>query len=77
MNKFPADENSIVLKMFAFAVNTPRYCQRFQKNVNFPLTNQLFKSSTSIGANTKEGQNAEQENIVCSSTHFQIFKFLS
>lgn len=30
-----------------------------QQNRDFPLTNQLFKSSTSIGANVREAQNAE------------------
>lgn len=61
MKKFPADENPIVLKTFSFAVNAARYCQQLQKNKDFPLANQLFKSSTSIGANTREAQNAESK----------------
>ena len=61
MRNFPADENPIVVKTFSFAVNAARYCQLLQKNKDFPLANQLFKSSTSIGANTREAQNAESK----------------
>lgn len=61
MKKFPANENPIVLKTFTFAVNAARYCQLLQKNKDFPLANQLFKSSTSIGANVREAQNAESK----------------
>jgi four helix bundle protein len=61
MKRFPADENPIVLKTFSFAVNAASYCQLLQKNKDFPLANQLFKSSTSIGANTREAQNAESK----------------
>jgi len=61
MNRFPADENPIILKTFSFAVNAARYCQILQKNKDFSLANQLFKSATSIGANVKEAQNAESK----------------
>lgn len=61
MKKFPADENPIVQKTFSFAVNAARYCQTLQKNKAFPLANQLFRSSTSIGANVREAQNAESK----------------
>ena len=61
MKRFPADENPIVLKTFSFGVNAARYCQLLQKNRDFSLANQLFKSSTSIGANTREAQNAESK----------------
>ena len=61
MRNFPADENPIVVKTFSFAVNAARYCQLLQKNKDFPLANQLFKSATSIGANTREAQNAESK----------------
>ncbi len=53
------NQNPIVLKTFAFAVNAARYCRILQANKDFPLANQLFKSSTSIGANVREAQNAE------------------
>jgi four helix bundle protein len=61
MSRLKADENPIVLKTFAFAVSTAKYCQTLQKDRNFPLANQLFKSSTSIGANVREAQNAESK----------------
>ncbi len=61
MSRLKADENSIFLKTFSFAVNAARYCQLLQKNKDFPLANQLFKSSTSIGANVREAQNAESK----------------
>lgn len=61
MGRLKADENPIVLKTFSFAVNAARYCQILQKNKDFPLANQLFKSSTSIGANVREAQNAESK----------------
>ena len=61
MSRLQANENPIVLKTFSFAVNAARYCQILQKNKDFPLANQLFKSSTSIGANTREAQNAESK----------------
>jgi hypothetical protein len=61
MSRLKADENPIVLKTFAFAVSTAKYCQTLQKDRNFPLSNQLFKSSTSIGKNVREAQNAESK----------------
>ena len=61
MSRLKADENPIVLKTFSFDVNAARYCQLLQKNKDFPLANQLFKSSTSIGANVREAQNAESK----------------
>jgi four helix bundle protein len=42
-------------------VNAARYCKTLQNNRDFPLANQLFKSSTSIGANVREAQNAESK----------------
>ena len=61
MSRLKSDENPIVLKTFAFAVSAAKYCQILQTNKNFPLANQLFKSSTSIGANVREAQNAESK----------------
>lgn len=59
MSRLPNIENPIVLKTFSFAVNAARYCETLQANRHFTLANQLFKSSTSIGANVREAQNAE------------------
>ena len=59
MSRLPNSENPIVVKTFFFAVNAARYCKFLRNNKEFPLANQLFKSSTSIGANVREAQNAE------------------
>lgn len=61
MGRLLPDQNPVVLKTFAFAVNAARYCKILQQNRDFPLANQLFKSSTSIGANVREAQNAESK----------------
>ncbi|MEJ7780516.1 MAG: four helix bundle protein [Daejeonella sp.] len=61
MSRLPASENPIVLKIFSFAVNAARYCKTLQNNKEFPLANQLFKSSISIGTNVREAQNAESK----------------
>jgi four helix bundle protein len=54
-------ENQIVIKTFFFAVKASRYCRVLRHNKDFPLANQLFKSSTSIGANVREAPNAESK----------------
>lgn len=61
MPRLPNTENPVVLKTFSFAVNAARYCKILRNSKEFPLANQLFKSSTSIGANVREAQNAESK----------------
>jgi four helix bundle protein len=61
MSRLKCDENPIVLKTFTFAVSAAKYCHILKKDKNFPLSKQLFKSSTPIGANMREAQNAESK----------------
>jgi four helix bundle protein len=53
--------NSILKeKSFAFALNCMKLCQYLTENKKeFIISNQLFRSGTSIGANVREAQNAE------------------
>lgn len=51
--------NLIVTKTFAFAVEIIDYSEELRKLHKYEMASQLFRSGTSIGANTKEAQNAE------------------
>jgi len=55
----PLQNNIIVDKTFQFAVSILKFSQTLQEQRQFVLSNQLLKSGTSIGANTREAQNAE------------------
>jgi four helix bundle protein len=55
----PLQDNIIVEKTFQFAVAILKFSQSLQEQRHFVLSNQLLKSGTSIGANTREAQNAE------------------
>ncbi|MEI7675722.1 MAG: four helix bundle protein [Bacteroidales bacterium] len=44
---------------FLFALKIIKYTDALEQNRKFVLANQLLKSGTSIGANTREAQNAE------------------
>lgn len=57
--KSPLQDNIIVDKTFQFAVSILKFSQTLQEQRQFVLSNQLLKSGTSIGANTREAQNAE------------------
>lgn len=57
----PLQDNIIVDKTFKFAVSILMSCQVLQEERHFVLSNQLLKSGTSIGANTREAQNAESK----------------
>lgn len=57
--KIPLQNNLIVDKTFQFAVSIVKFSQTLQEERHFVLSNQLLKSGTSIGANTREAQNAE------------------
>nr|WP_281235538.1 four helix bundle protein [Flavobacterium gelatinilyticum] len=49
------------MKTFNFALNIIYYTTELQEQKKFVITNQLLKSGTSIGANSKESQNAESK----------------
>jgi four helix bundle protein len=52
-------ENLIVNKTFSFALEVMDYSEKLRLLHKYEMASQLFKSGTSIGANTWEAQNAE------------------
>ncbi|MFY9153803.1 MAG: four helix bundle protein [Prolixibacteraceae bacterium] len=54
-------ENVIVNLTFEFALKIIDFCDDLDGMKKFALSNQLFKSGTSIGANVREAQNAESK----------------
>lgn len=57
----PLQDNLIVEKTFQFALRILKFSQLLQDRRHFVLSNQLLRSGTSIGANTREAQNAESK----------------
>jgi four helix bundle protein len=55
------EDNPIVLLSFEFARLIVGYTAELQKLKHFNISNQLFRSGTSIGANVREAQNAESK----------------
>lgn len=54
-------ENVIINLTFEFALKIIDFCEELDVLRKFALSNQLFKSGTSIGANAREAQNAESK----------------
>ncbi len=54
-------DNLIVKKTFDFALGIIDYSEELRTRNKFEMCTQLFKSGTSIGANTWEAQNAESK----------------
>lgn len=54
-------DNLIVQLTFEFALNIISFSETLNSLKKFNLSNQLFRSGTSIGANVKEAQNAESK----------------
>ena len=63
MRKFdkPFEDNLIMKLSFEFALETIEYVELLESKRKFVIANQLLKSSTSIGANIREAQNAESK----------------
>jgi four helix bundle protein len=59
--KIPLKENPIIDKTFHFAVAILKFSQFLQDQKHYVLVRQLQRSGTSIGANTREAQNAESK----------------
>ncbi len=59
--KIPLQDNIIVEKTFLFAVQLLKLSPILQECKQFVLANQLLRSGMSIGANTREAQNAESK----------------
>lgn len=55
-------DNVILSKTFEFSLNIIKYCELLHEQKKFVIANQLLKSGTSIGANTREAQNSESKN---------------
>ena len=56
------DKDNLILKLtFDFAISVINYCNELEERRKWALSNQLFRSGTSIGANIKEAQNAESK----------------
>lgn len=53
--------NEILDLTFEFAVAIIEFAEILEQNKKFVIANQLLKSGTSIGANTREAQNAESK----------------
>ena len=53
--------NMIVELTEDLAVNVVNFCRELSNQKHYNLSSQLFKSGTSIGANTVEAQNAESK----------------
>lgn len=51
--------NPLLLNTFRFAVDIAEFCDDLDELKKFNLSRQLFRSGTSIGANSREAQNAE------------------
>jgi four helix bundle protein len=54
-------DNLIVTLTFDFALQTIAYCEVLEEQRRYVVARQLLKSSTSIGANVREAQNAESK----------------
>ena len=54
-------QNLIVNLTFQFALNIIAYSEEIKATKKFEMSSQIFRSGTSIGANTREAQNAESK----------------
>ena len=54
-------ENLIVKLTSEFALNVIEYSELLEENKKFVIARQVLRSGTSIGANTREAQNAESK----------------
>ena len=54
-------DNAIINLTFQFALKIIDFCDELDGRRKYKLSEQLFKSGTSIGANAREAQNAESK----------------
>jgi len=54
-------ENVIVEKTFQFSLKLIEYCEGLKQSKKFSMSDQIFRSGTSVGANVREAQNAESK----------------
>ena len=56
------DQGNIIVQLtFQFSLEIITYCEQLEEAKKFALARQLIRSGTSIGANTREAQNAESK----------------
>ncbi len=56
------DQENIIVKLtFNFALDIIAFCEKLEEGKRYVIAKQLLKSGTSIGANTREAQNAESK----------------
>ena len=59
MNK----RNDILELSFDFALQSISYCEQLEEKRKYVIARQLLKSGTSIGANVREAQNSESNQL--------------
>ncbi len=69
-------ENIIVTKSFQFALLSIEYCEQLEEFRKYVIARQLLKSSTSIGANIREAQNAESKVDLFINLKLQLKKLM-
>lgn len=61
MQKDLIENNPLLKHTVQFSLMMIEYCEHLNLNKKFIISNQLLRSSTSIGANAMEAQNAESK----------------
>ncbi|MFN8322716.1 MAG: four helix bundle protein [Chitinophagales bacterium] len=61
MNNYTKENNPVLKLTFEFTLEIINYCSKLDELKKYPLSNQLFKCGTSIGANASEAQHAESK----------------
>jgi four helix bundle protein len=61
--KMRNDKKNVIVELtFDFSIKSVLFCELLELERKFVIARQLLKSSTSIGANIREAQNAESKN---------------
>jgi len=55
-------DNILLKETFEFSLMIVKYAELLESNKKFVISKQVIRSGTSIGANSKEAQNAESKN---------------
>ncbi len=61
MQKELIDNNPLLRLSIDFSLKIIAYCERLEADKKYVLARQIFKSGTSIGANSMEAQNPESK----------------
>ena len=52
-------DNALLKLTFSFSVEIAKYCEELGERKKWNIANQMFRSGTSVGANSRQAQNAE------------------